>query len=165
MIQAQDVKIKHDHLVAEKQRVVVKILDTLLADESVLYTKLRNYHWNATGIGFFALYEAIANQLSEIAIVIDEVAEHIRQYGANAPGTMEEFIRGAHLRESPGVYPDVQTMVANLVSDHGVTISSLQEDIETISEVSGDVEAIDLLTYLLQRHQKMAGNLQTCTED
>lgn len=29
---------------------VVKILNTLFADEYILYTKTRNYHWNVTGM-------------------------------------------------------------------------------------------------------------------
>lgn len=31
---------------------VVKILNTLLADEYILYTKTRNYHWNVIGSHF-----------------------------------------------------------------------------------------------------------------
>jgi starvation-inducible DNA-binding protein len=33
-------------------RESVKILNTLLADEYILYTKTRNYHWNVTGSHF-----------------------------------------------------------------------------------------------------------------
>lgn len=33
---------------------VVKILNTLLADEYVLYTKTRNYHWNVVGPQFMS---------------------------------------------------------------------------------------------------------------
>ena len=36
---------------------VGQILAQLLADQHVLYTKLRNYHWNVTGMAFKALHE------------------------------------------------------------------------------------------------------------
>src|SRR5690349_3125097 len=91
---AKPVGIEPDQELVEKQpRVVVKILKVLLADESVLYARLRNYHWNVTGANFFSLHIAFASQFYEIAILTDEVAERIRQYGTHAPGTMDEFIR------------------------------------------------------------------------
>ncbi|CAG0942947.1 DNA protection during starvation protein 1 [Candidatus Brocadiaceae bacterium] len=150
----------------EKQQWrVIKILNALLADESVLYTKLRNYHWNVTDVDFYALFVVFDSQLNEICAVIDEVAERIRQYGSNVPGTMEEFIRQAHLSEAPGIYPDAQTMITNLVNDHGAIIGFLCEDIEVLGEKSKDVGIVDLLTYLLQRHQKMAWMPRTCINE
>ena len=45
--------MKPDTGMADKDRdAVVAILNTLLADEAVLYTKTRNYHWNVTGPQF-----------------------------------------------------------------------------------------------------------------
>ena len=37
---------------SENRKEVVGILNTLLADEYVLYTKTRNYHWNVVGKDF-----------------------------------------------------------------------------------------------------------------
>ena len=43
---------------SEEQRAsVVKILNTLLSDEYLLYTKTRNYHWNVTGPQFNDLHK------------------------------------------------------------------------------------------------------------
>jgi starvation-inducible DNA-binding protein len=36
---------------------VVEILDTLLADEYLLYTKTRNFHWNVVGPQFNDLHK------------------------------------------------------------------------------------------------------------
>lgn len=158
---ANTVEITPDLGLNEKPpKGVVKILKTLLADESVLYAKLRNYHWNITGVDFYPLHAAFESQFREIADVADDVAERIRQYGANAPGTMDEFIRKTRLGEEPGVYPDSRTMVVNLVADHEIIIRCLREDIEKIE----DVGAADLMTGLLQRHEKMAWMLRACLE-
>ena len=158
-------KIESDQeLIEKRQQGVVKILKVLLADELVLYTRLRNYHWNVIGEHFYSLHAAFESQFYEIADVTDVVAERIRQYGAFAPGTMGEFIQKAHLSETPGVYPDAWTMVANLVADHDAIIHFLREYIATISEESGDVGAVDLLTGLLQQHEKMAWMLRMYLE-
>jgi starvation-inducible DNA-binding protein len=162
---AKTVEVEPNQALTEKrQNGVVKSLKVLLADESVLYLKLRNYHWNVTGVNFYPLHMAFEEQLNKIADVIDEVAERIRQYGAKAPGTMAEFIRKARLGEEPGVYPDARTMVANLVTDHEAIVGYLREDIKKIDEVSGDVGVVDLLTALLQQHQKMAWMLRMYLE-
>jgi starvation-inducible DNA-binding protein len=159
------VEVESNQVLTEKQqRGVVKILKVLLADELVLYTRLRNYHWNVTGVNFYALHAAFEGQFNTIADVADEVAERIRQYGAHAPGTMDEFIQKARLSEAPGVYPDPRTMVANLVADHEAIMGFLREDAEKIDEESGDIGAVDLLTRLLQQHQKMAWMLRMCLE-
>lgn len=158
---AKTAEIERSKALTEKQqRGVVKFLKVLLATESVLYTRLRNYHWNVTGMDFYALHAAFEDQFNEIADMTDELAERIRQYGANAPGTMDEFIRKARLSEAPGVYPDARTMVTNLAADHEAIVRFLRADIETIGEKFEDIGAADLLTGHLQKHEKMAWMLR-----
>lgn len=41
----------------EQSNAVVKILNTLLSDEYLLYTKTRNYHWNVLGPQFNDLHK------------------------------------------------------------------------------------------------------------
>lgn len=143
---------------------LVKILKTLLADEVVLYTKLRNYHWNVTGPYFRPLHALFEEQYDQVAEIIDEVAERIRQFGPYAPGTLKEFQQLARLDEQPGVYPDARTMVANATADHEALVRSLRIDIEAIDDDSDEAGVIDLLTGLLQQHQKMAWMLRTFLE-
>ncbi|HEX2619634.1 MAG TPA: Dps family protein, partial [Phototrophicaceae bacterium] len=143
-------------LSAEAQAGVVKILSALLADEFVLYTRLRKYHWNVTGPEFFSLHASFEKQYEAIAEVIDQVAERIRTYGVNSPGTLEEFKQHARLTEQPGVNPDAHQMVLDIVADHEALVRYLREDIETIDDKFDDVGAEDLLTGLMQSHQTNA---------
>jgi DNA-binding ferritin-like protein len=39
----------HTGLAEEQRQGIVNLLTVLLADEYVLYTKTRNYHWNVGG--------------------------------------------------------------------------------------------------------------------
>jgi starvation-inducible DNA-binding protein len=143
---------------------VVGILKTLLADEMVLYTRLRNYHWNVTGLQFQPLHDLFEEQYDELAEVIDDTAERIRQYGAMAPGTLEEFKALTRLSEQPGVYPDARTMIANLLDDHETMIRHLRADCDTIDDEYDDIASEDYLTGLLQQHQKMAWKLRAHLE-
>jgi starvation-inducible DNA-binding protein len=147
-----------------QQQDVASLLKVVLADESILYQKLRNYHWNVRGRHFFELHIALENDYNAIADVIDEVAERIRQFGVFSPGTLKEFLELTRLSEQPGVYPDAHTMVANLVADHEATIRNLRNDIEKIDDENDEVGTEDLLTGILQQHQKMAWMLRMYLE-
>ena len=61
---------------SDKEREgVVEILNTLLSDEYVLYTKTRNYHWNVVGPQFNDLHKFFESQYEALNEVIDDVAE------------------------------------------------------------------------------------------
>jgi len=139
----------------------VEILATMLADEYVLRTKLRKYHWNVTGPQFHALHEFFEEQYELLAEVIDKVAERLRTYGEFAPGTLKEFIDLTRLSEAPGEVPDADEMVTNIVSDHEAMVRNLREDIETAAEKLNDVGLEDFLTANLQEHQEMAWMLRS----
>ncbi len=142
---------------------IVKVLTTLLADETLLYLKLRKYHWNVRGMSFAPLHAAFEEQYDALAEVIDTVAERIRQYGALAIGTMAEFQEHARLSEQPGHNPDARTMIEELVADHEALIRYLREDIETLDDLD-DEGAEDLLIGLMQDHQKKAWLLRAHLE-
>src|SRR5262249_17892672 len=153
-------KIKHikvnDGLTAEQQAGVVELLKYALADQHVLYMRLRNYHWNITGPQFQPLHVLIEKQYDQIAEAIDDTAERIRQYGAFAPGTLKEMLELARLTEEPGVVPSAREMVANLVADHEAVIRQLREDTKAAGDTYGDTSVEDYFIQLVQTHQKMA---------
>jgi len=147
----------------EVRHGVVELLQTVLADEMVLYTRLRNYHWNVVGPQFQSLHELFEEQYTQLEQTIDDTAERIRAYGAYAKGTMAEFIQIARLDEQPNNYPNARDMVKNLAEDHEQLVRDLREDIETCDDYD-DVGAEDFLTGLLQDHQEMAWMLRTFLE-
>lgn len=160
-IEEDDIETEEDDETENDGQGVAQILCTVLADEVLLYTKLRKFHWNVTGEAFFALHEAFEKQYEEVAVIIDEVAERIRVYGAVAPGTLQEFQGMTRLEETPGVNPDARGMVSELVADYEMLIEYLNEDIEEIDDEFDDVGAEDLLTGILRQHQKQLWMLRS----
>lgn len=157
-------KIKpNDGLNDEQREGVLKLLKHALADQHVLYMKMRNYHWNITGPQFQPLHELIEEQYDDIAETIDDTAERIRQFGDFAPGTLQEMIELARLTEEPGVVPSAREMVANLVADHEAVIRQLREDVEVADDLD-EVAVEDYFTGLIQDHQKMAWLLRAHLE-
>lgn len=144
---------------------VCRVLQALLADEFVLYTKARNYHWNVIGPQFHDLHKLFEEQYEALSDMVDEVAERIRTLGGVAPGTLEEFGKAARLREEPGVVPPALQMVRNLASDHEAIVRQLRQDIPVVQDQHNDVGTADFLTGLMEKHEKYAWMLRaTATE-
>jgi len=131
------------------------ILSTLLADQSVMATKARKYHWNVVGPQFIALHELFETHYSSLDKMIDQVAERIRALGNSAPGTMTEFLKFTELNEQPGIYPGAESMIADLLTDHETIIRRLRDDLKRSSE-SDDDGTTDLLADMLRQHEHMA---------
>jgi starvation-inducible DNA-binding protein len=147
--------------IADPQRdAVVRMLDRLLADEYVLYTKTRNYHWNVVGPQFNDLHKFFESQYEALDGIVDEVAERARTLGGHALGTLAEFVKEARLAEHPGQYPDARRMLENLLADHEAVVRTLRSDLETAASAHQDMGTSDFLTGLMEQHEKMAWMLR-----
>ena len=109
---------------------IVGTLNVLLADEFLLYTKTRNYHWNVMGPRFHDLHLFFEKQYEQLDEIMDEVAENARQFGGFATATMTEYINESRLKEFPGKHPEEDQMIADLLADHETIIRALRKDIE-----------------------------------
>lgn len=113
---------------------------------------------------FNDLHKFFEEQYDELEEVIDEVAERARTLGGHALGTLAEFLQHTRLQEQPGHYPEAQTMLANLLSDHETIIRSLRVDQEACMAQYGDVGTNDFLIGLMEKHEKMAWMLRSFLE-
>ncbi|GAB4367448.1 MAG: Dps family protein [Bryobacter sp.] len=145
----------------EQRKGVAGLLLPLLADEYVLYTKTRKYHWNVEGPNFSDLHKFFESQYDEIDETIDEVAERLRALDEYAPGSLAEFQKLARLKEDtiPGASP--RQMIANLLADHEAIVRTLRADLETAKDKFGDAGNQDFLTGLLEAHEKAAWMLRS----
>ena len=153
-----NIGIPHDNA-----KNIVDILNRLLSDEYILYTKTRNYHWNVTGIQFNDLHKFFESQYGELDAIIDEVAERGRSLGGKAKATLSEFIKNSRLKEQPDTFPEAPTMLRNLLLDHDSVIHALRQDLETCTKL-GDAGTSDFLTGLMEQHEKMAWMLRSFLE-
>jgi starvation-inducible DNA-binding protein len=146
--------------ISDKNReAVADLLNVLLADEFLLYTKTRNFHWNVTGPQFNDLHKFFEAQYEELDEIFDDVAERARALGVRALGTLQEFSRRTRLKESPGKSPDAKAMLNQLLADHEALIRFLRKDSETAARY-GDSGTNDFLVGLMETHEKMAWMLR-----
>lgn len=142
------------------RQAVSNILNTLLADEYLLYVKTQNYHWNVTGLMFNDLHTFFGKQYEQLADIVDSVAERVRALGERSLGTMQEFLDNARLKEVPSIVPTAQEMIKNLLEDHETIIRTLRGDIDATTNEFEDVGTNNFLSDLITQHEKMAWMLR-----
>lgn len=138
---------------------VADILNKLLADHSVLYTKTRNAHWNVVGPDFHAqhlFFETIYDALAE---TIDEIAERVRSIGHYPIGSLKEFLELTQLSEEKPKKNDSQSFIKALLNDFESIIISIRGDLDKVEE-TGDSGTEDFLVSIMEAHEKTAWMLR-----
>jgi len=97
---------------------IAKLLNHLLANEYILYTKTWKFHWNVEGKHFGELHAFFDVQRKQLEEFIDEIAERIRALDIKSDGTLTEFIEKSSLVEHPAKNPDDLSMLQLLLKDH-----------------------------------------------
>lgn len=147
--------------IAEKnlQRIAV-ILNTLLADEVILYMKTRQAHWNYEGDNFHEMHKFFESQYEELDEMMDEVAERVRQLGHFTTGNLKDLLGIARLDEVTTGYRDQNEAVNALLHDHETIIRLVRKEIDETGDKLKDAGTADFLTRMMEQHEKMAWMLR-----
>ena len=139
----------------ENMQKITNILNDNLADEYVLLTKTKNYHWNVEDPRFNDLHKFFEEQYELLATAVDEIAERVRAVGGKSRATLKEFTSSSQIKEDVGSFPDADTMLGNLLSDHEVIIKTLRKNINECQDLNDEGTA-NFLTDKMEEHEKMA---------
>ena len=148
--------MKPDIGITEKNlQAVANELQKVLADEFVLYTKTRNYHWNVEGGSFIELHKLYEGQYEQLDEIMDDVAERIRQLGHYAEAQLKDFVQLTRLGEE-GYTTDQKKQLQNLLADHESIIRNLRKNIDVFTDKYKDAGTADFVTGLMEKHEKTA---------
>ncbi|HWA34509.1 MAG TPA: DNA starvation/stationary phase protection protein [Cyclobacteriaceae bacterium] len=145
-----NIGIPQEHL-----KEVALELNKALADEFVLYTKTRNYHWNIEGRNFMEMHKFYETQFEELDEIVDDVAERVRALGHYSEGRLKDFLSLTHLDE-PTYTNRQEEQLKNLLSDHETIIQNLRKLITVFSDKHKDIGTSDFVTGIMEKHEKMA---------
>lgn len=145
---------------AANKQAVANELNVILSDEFLLYTKTRKFHWNVEGVQFHDLHLFFEKQYTQLADIMDAVAERIRKIGHYALGSMRHFLQEATLLENESNETNAQEMLQQLLDDHETIIRRLRNNIEKFDEEYRDVGSADFITGLIEQHETMAWMLR-----
>ncbi len=148
----------------EARLEVGQILNLLLADEYMLYTTTRDYHWNVTGPHFSSLHLQFEAQSGQISQWLDDVAERARAIGMGARGNWADLAKAARSSADPGIGLSAGGMLAELLALHEELIVRLRADSAACTSRFNDTGTTDFLTGLMQQHEKSAWMLRAQLE-
>lgn len=133
-------------------KVLVELVNKQVANWTVLFTKLHNYHWYVTGPQFFTLHEKFEELYNEAAGYIDELAERLLAIDGKPVATMKESLELASVEEAKEEV-EAKAMVQAIVKDFSTMIDELKEGMELAGEV-GDETTGDMLLSIHQSLEK-----------
>lgn len=136
----------------EGSHQLVNALNNLLANYSVHYQKLRNYHWNVKGQDFFDIHEQFENQYNQAKLAIDDIAERIRVFNHTPLSTMKDYLQIAEIKET-GTDLKAMEMVEEILNDYQVLVEFMYAAIDIAIEI-GDMGTEDMIKGFVYETEK-----------
>lgn len=123
---------------AKSNEEVVKVLNQQVANWTVAFTKLHNFHWYVKGPNFFSLHTKFEELYDEASQYIDDLAERILAAGGNPVATLKESLDLSIIKEADKGYK-AEEMVEELSQDFDNVSKQLEEAIEVASNADDNV--------------------------
>lgn len=121
-----------------KNEDVVVVLNQQVANWTVAFTKLHNFHWYVKGPNFFSLHTKFEELYDEASQYIDDLAERILATGGNPVATLKESLELSIIEEAGKGYK-AEEMVEELSKDFDNISKQLEQAIEVASNAEDDV--------------------------
>jgi len=123
---------------------LVNVLNKQIANWSVLYMKLHNYHWYVKGGQFFTLHAKFEEFYNEAGLHVDELAERLLAIGGNPVATMKECLELSSIREASGSEA-ADEMVQSVINDFSIINGELKEGMSLSDELNDETTGDMLL--------------------
>ena len=146
----------------KKNDEVIDFMNSLLANEYLLFTKTLNYHWNFRGPRFASMHGFLGDHYNQLLTMMDDTAERIKVLGGLPLSTAKGLVQESIINESPGKVPSSSEMIALLLQDHHTIQQLIRNKVKGSDDFfSDDPGTEDFVTGLLQQHEKMSWMLKS----
>ncbi len=129
-------------------------LNVQIANWSVLYAKLHNFHWYVKGENFYTLHAKFEELYDAATLHMDDVAERLLAIGGRPVATLKEQLEVATLLEATGS-ESANQMVSAVIEDYATLSGEMSEAIGLAEQLS-DHPTADLLTGIRADIEKAA---------
>ncbi|ETI66565.1 Dps family protein [Neobacillus vireti] len=129
-----------------------QVLNQQIANWTVLYTKLHQFHWYVKGPHFFTLHAKFEELYDQAAATIDEFAEQLLANGGSPISTLKESLQLATIEERNEKLT-AEEMVQSVVNDFSLIIDELKTGME-VAEQNNDEVTSDMFLGLIGKLTK-----------
>jgi len=143
-----------DYLKLDKSKTEKTVfeLNVLLADYHLYYQKLRNFHWNISGVNFFDLHAKFEEMYNDSKLKIDEIAERILTLRNQPLSNLSQYLEISNIKEAGSDLQDIQ-MIETLLKDHGLILEQMRKVVKTAEE-GEDEGTVDLIGAYIRELEK-----------
>jgi len=138
--------------VLTKSKTVTELLNKQVANWSVLYMKLHNFHWFVRGESFFTLHVKFEELYTEAALNFDAIAERILTLHGKPVASLKETLTLSSIKEAAN-NENAEQMVRQLIQDYQLVAQELTEGIE-LAEQDKDQPSADMMIAIRQTIEK-----------
>lgn len=139
-------------------------LQKVLANQHLLYQKLRNYHWNAKGKNFIAIHRFLEECYTALSEDIDTIAERIQILGFSAKGNFSDYLKASEIKEAPEKLPKCDAMLIEVLSDIEHLIRLIRSTAD-ICKDNKDNAGEGILVGIIEKLEKQAWLLRSSLEN
>ncbi|ATF11698.1 DNA starvation/stationary phase protection protein [Brevibacillus sp. HB1.2] len=126
------------------ENTLYSVLNKQVANWTVLYTKLHNFHWNVKGPHFFTLHAKFEELYNEAAANLDSLAERVLSIGGKPVATLAACLNTASITEAEGS-ETAEQMVETIARDFSILVDELKLAMETADQADDEATADMLL--------------------
>jgi len=138
-------------------------LNKLVANLTVLYTKLHSFHWYVNGRSFYTLHTVFENYYDYTTATLDEAAERLLAIGGRPVSTLKGALEIATIKEATEK-ETTSEMVAAVFHDFELLINDLTH-LMAVAEDEGDQGTSDLALGLKTQLEKNVWMLRSYLAD
>lgn len=130
-----------------------EVLNKQIANWSVLFIKLHNFHWYVKGSQFFTLHLKFEELYTEAALHIDNLAERVLAIKGQPLATMAQYLETSSIKEAKGS-ENAQEMVSAVIADFETVIAELKDGMKAAEEADDETTGDMLLAIhtSLEKH-------------
>lgn len=134
------------------ETAVQQHLNLQVANWTVLYTKLHNFHWYVKGPHFFTLHAKFEELYDAAATYIDDLAERVLTIGGSPVASLKEALSLATVQEAAGK-ESAEQMVQAVIADFEHVTKELRAGMEAADQAA-DQATSDMLLGISKELEK-----------
>lgn len=133
------------------------LLQTLMSDSLVLFTKLHNFHWNIKGLEFLKIHEKTEELYNHFSENYDFIAERLLQRGAKPITNLRQILELAKIQEDSNsdftpqyVFTSIAKDFTYLKEQYSVLANLSENDVTTKSFAESQIAFFEKELWMIQ---------------
>ena len=136
----------------KKSIVLVKELNTLLANFQIYYQNVRGLHWNIKGKNFFELHVKFEEFYTDSQLKVDLIAERILTLQGTPLHAFDDYIKAAKVPVGKNVSKDVDAV--ELVVESLTELLKIEREILELSDNADDEGTNSMMSDFIAEQEK-----------